>query len=118
MFLSLLDLLRQQSPAGLPLDRSYTPPISWREEEEHLVLEVDLRGIDPRSVRVQLTETSLGLAGRRTQEQRVEGPGYVRSSAFYSAFHRTFPLPVRVVPRLSDAKWLDGERLRIRLRRA
>jgi len=118
MFLSLLDLLRQQAPAGLPMDRSFTPPISWRDEGTHLVLEVDLKGIDPRSVRVQLTETSLGLAGHRTQEQRVEWPGCVHSSASYAAFYRTFPLPVRIVPRLSEAKWLDGERLRIRLRRA
>lgn len=120
MFLSLLDLMRHQH--GWPLPERAALPVppqaQWAEEGADLVLRLPLKGIDPRSVQVQLTETSLILAGHRTQEEQVEGEGFYRASASYGAFARTLPLPGRVLPRESKATWLAGEVLEIRLRKA
>lgn len=126
MFLSLLDLMRQQAGwplsapvAPAPLDRVFAPAqTDWIDEGAHLVLRVPLAGMDPKSVQVHLTESSLTLAGHRTHEEQVEGAGFFRASASYGSFARTLPLPVRVIPRQSTATWLDGEVLEIRLHKA
>ncbi|MFZ5815132.1 MAG: Hsp20/alpha crystallin family protein [Bacillota bacterium] len=118
MFLSLLDLMRWQT--GRPLREMALPAgvePEWREEGAHLVLRVPLEGIDPSSVQIQVSESSLSLAGCRTREERLEGPGWYRSSASYGAFARTWPLPARVRPRESQATW-QGAVLEIRLRKA
>ena len=130
MFLSLLDLMRHQHGWPFP-ELAAQPPLhralpalpaleqtQWAEEGADLVLRLPLKGIDPRSVQVQLTETSLTLAGHRTQEEVVEGEGFYRASASYGTFARTLPLPARVIPRQSKATWLQGEVLEIRLRKA
>lgn len=130
MFLSLLDLMRQQTGWPLPESAALVPRAGvtggyprydqapWDDEGADLVWRLPLTGIDPRSVQVQVSETSLSLAGHRTHEERVEGEGFVRSSASYGAFARTLPLPVRVLPRESKATWTAGEVLEIRLRKA
>lgn len=117
MMLSLLDLLRAQGARLLP-DSAMPAWPDWAEEGEDLVLRLPLPEIDPRSLQVQVSETGLSLAGHRTREERVTGQGFYHASASYGAFARTLPLPVRVVPRESQAIWREDGLLEIRLRKA
>lgn len=125
MFLSLLDLMSHQEGWSRPahLDKGLTglpfpAQPEWTDEGRDLILRAQLPGINPRSVQIQVTETSLSLAGYRTHEERVEGEGFYRASAAYGGFARTFPLSVPIVPRQSRAAWREGEVLEIRLRKA
>lgn len=117
MMLSLFDLMRQQAGRFLP-DAALPPWPEWVEEGPDLVLRVQLPSIDPRSVQVQVTETSIGLAGYRTREERTEAQGLYQVSASYGGFARTLPLPSRVIPRESRAAWRENGLLEIRLRKA
>lgn len=117
MFLSLLDLLRQQG-GWLGHEPIATGEPEVTEQGNGLLIRVNLPGVDPKSVQVQVTESSLTYGGYRTQEERVEADGYYHRSSSWGAFARTLALPERVVPHFTQALWLDDEVLEIRLVRA
>jgi HSP20 family molecular chaperone IbpA len=112
MFLSLLDLLRQTQ--GLMVSQAVPamdPDVAMTDQGDHLLVRVPLAGIDPRSVQVQLTETSLAIAGHRTEEKRTEGPDFFQLQSAVSSFCRQLPLPVPVLPRQAAARWEGDQHL-------
>lgn len=116
MFLSLLDLMRQRG--GLPVGEAPALQPHWDEDAAHLILRFRMPGIDPKSVHVQVTESSISVAGSRSHEERVEADGYYRYSSAVGAVARSFRLPVRVVPRLSRVLWTGADELEVRLTKA
>jgi HSP20 family molecular chaperone IbpA len=118
MFLSLRDLIGQQTGWPLPETAMDTLEPALVDAGPELLLRLPLTEIDPRSVQVQVSETSLQVAGHRSREETVEGPGFFRSSTAFGAFARSWPLPVRVIPRECRAAWAGGGLLEVRLRKA
>ncbi|HWI65553.1 MAG TPA: Hsp20/alpha crystallin family protein [Symbiobacteriaceae bacterium] len=115
MFLSLIDLLRQQGGA---LSADTAPVVEVRDQGTNLVVRAVLKGIDPKSVQVQLTESGLAIGGRRTVEERTESPQSYRFSLSVSQFYRELRLPSRVKPRAAVARWEAGGLLEITLPKA
>ncbi|HWI51985.1 MAG TPA: Hsp20/alpha crystallin family protein [Symbiobacteriaceae bacterium] len=105
MFLSLLDLLRQQTGALPALAPEAEPAVEFADQGHTLLFRAQLRGIDPKSVQIQLKERSLGIGGMRTVEERTEGPDFWRMQAAVSQFYREVPLPCRINPHRAVARW-------------
>lgn len=115
MFLSLLDLLRQQGGATFS---EPAPAMSLEDQSGALMLRAALRGYDPKSVQVQLTESSVAISGRRTVEERTEGPQSYRYEMAVSRFYRELPLPCRINPRGAAARWEVEDMLVLHLPKA
>lgn len=117
MYLSLLDLMRQRGPLAGGGESTVLEP-RWEENATHLILRFSLPGIDPKTVHVQVAETSIAIAGSRSQEERVETEGYLRFSASVGSMVRSFRLPSRVVPRLTQVTWSAPQELVVQLAKA
>lgn len=118
MFLSLLDLLRQQAGALPALAPVAEPVVEFSDQGQALLFRAALRGIDPKSVQIQLKENSLGIGGMRTVEERTEGPDFWHVSSAVSQFYRELPLPCRINPRRAVARWEGDGRLLVSLPKA
>lgn len=113
MWLSLLDLLRADGISGPRL----APELQIQDAGSHLLLTADLSQIDKRSVRVQVGEWSITVAGWGTREEQQEGPNFFRAEASAQSFVKQMPLPARVVPGGAQMGW-EGDRLTVRMPKA
>jgi HSP20 family molecular chaperone IbpA len=104
MFLSLLDLMRQAGQL-LPSATAVSPAFELHDGGDTLRLRAVLPGIDPKSVQIQVSETSLAIGGHATLEERTEGPDFYRMQAAVRQVYRELALPARVDPHRSTAQW-------------
>ena len=108
MFLSLLDLMRQAGEL-LPSAPAVSPAFEFHDGGDELRVRASLPGIDPKSVQIQVAESSLAIGGHATLEERTEGPDFYRMQTAVRQFYRELALPVRVDPHRSTAQWeADG----------
>lgn len=71
----------------------FVPPIEVEQRSDAVVVRTDLPGIEPDQINVSVSEGVLNISGERTQEEREEGEGFVRSERRYGSFYRAVPLP-------------------------
>jgi HSP20 family protein len=69
--------------------QTWSPPVDVRESEEHYHVLVDLPGVDPDAVTVEVEDGVLTIAGERPQ---LEG-GVFRLERPYGRFRRSLRLP-------------------------
>lgn len=114
MFLSLRDLLSQ---AGDLLNRApgTAPPIDFTDTGDTLLCRLQLPGIDPQSVQVQVSETSLAIAGQASMEEKTESLNFFRYQAAMGSIYREVGLPARVDPHRSTTDWQSDGSLVITL---
>ncbi len=117
MYLSLWQLLRHcgdffsfPGPLG-----SAQPFFDLKDDGSSLILTAGLKGIDPRTVQVQVSERSLAIGGYGTMEEKTEGPDFYQMQSAINSFYREIPLPARVDPHRATMAWQDGETLVITL---
>ncbi|MDF2627411.1 MAG: Hsp20/alpha crystallin family [Symbiobacteriaceae bacterium] len=118
MFLSLLDLLRQETGRLAPLAPEDAPVVELIDQGDQLLLRARLQEVDPKSVKVQLSESALALGGARTVEERTEGPDGRNFKRSVSQFYREMRLPCRVAPHRAVARWEPGGLLLVTLPKA
>lgn len=71
----------------------FVPPIEVEQRADAVVVRTDLPGIDPEQINVTVSEGVLNISGERTQEEKEEHEGFVRSERRYGSFYRAIPLP-------------------------
>jgi HSP20 family protein len=90
-------------------DRSaFVPTAELNETSEALVLKLEIPGIDAKDLDIQVTSKSVSITGERKTQEETETNGHTRSEFRYGRFHRTVPLPVRVVNDRTKADYKDG----------
>ena len=80
----------------MSLDQPWHPRLDLIEEKDSLVVKVELPGIDPKSVRIDLQGEVLTIQGERREEKEVEGTRYLKREHLFGSFTRTVQLPYRV----------------------
>jgi len=70
----------------------WSPPVDIFETADSIVIRVEVPGIEPQALDVELKEHSLIVAGER-QPEEVEGRTYHRTERTYGNFRRVFSLP-------------------------
>ena len=70
----------------------WTPAVDIVENDEAYVLQVDVPGIDPERIDIQMENGVLSIGGERTYGQRDPEP-YKRVERPHGRFHRRFSLP-------------------------
>lgn len=87
---------------------TYLPKVDVREDDGAYHLEVDLPGVEPKEVKVNVDGRVLTISGERKAERRADKDGYHRYEKTYGAFSRSFELPQDASAEQIDAASKNG----------
>ena len=76
----------------------WVPRVDIKEEAERFVIFVDLPGMDPKDIEVNMDKGMLSIKGERKAENRVENERYSRVERAHGIFYRRFALPESANP--------------------
>lgn len=86
---------------------AWTPHLDVREEEDVIVVEADLPGLDKDDLTVSVDGDVLTLKGeKKTESDKNEGNVY--RERFYGAFQRSIRIPAQVDAKKIDATYNNG----------
>ena len=88
-------------------ERPWYPAMDLLEEKNQLVVQIELPGIDPKSVDVQLTGDRLTLSGERKFEEAADTT-YLKREQAYGPFTRTVQLPYQIDAKKVRAIYENG----------
>lgn len=87
---------------------AFIPSAELEEGSDAVRLRLELPGIDPKELDVQVTTNSVSITGERRSETKTTEDGVTRSEFRYGKFQRVIPLPVRVQNNQTTADYKDG----------
>jgi heat shock protein Hsp20 len=102
----LFDSLLSTSDAASPY--AFIPSAEMEEAADAIHLRLELPGIDPKELDIQVTNNSVSITGERRSESTSTENGVTRSEFRYGKFQRVIPLPVRVQNNQTTAEYKDG----------
>ena len=85
-----------------------TPKGELTQTDEEVLLKLELPGIDPKDINIEVTLDSVSISGERKQEHREELGEMTRSEFRYGKFQRVIPLPVKIDNTNTTAEYKDG----------
>lgn len=91
---------------GFPKIR--TPRMDIYETEDKVVAEIELPGVDPKNIDVEVKENHLKVEAKAEEKKEEKGRGYYRKEMGTRYFKRIVPLPVKVVEEKAEAEYSDG----------
>jgi len=86
----------------------WLPSIDLADDPQKIEIRVELPGIDPKNVDVNVTEDRLVIAGEKKQSSSKAGNGWTHVESRYGGFSRTIPLPDPVDPAQVTASFANG----------
>ncbi|MBI3468454.1 MAG: Hsp20/alpha crystallin family protein [Planctomycetes bacterium] len=92
---------------GLP-ERVFAPSVDVAETDKGYEVTMDLPGIDPNHLTVEIREGSLWVSGERKEEKEEKGKTFHRVERHYGAFRRLVPFDLPVDREKVEAKYHDG----------
>ena len=94
----------------------YAPSLDLVETDTALEVRMDVPGVKPEDIDVQLSGNLLTIAGKRSEEKEEKGKTYHRVERSYGSFSRSVTLPCGVKDEKVDAK-IEGGVLRVTLQK-
>jgi HSP20 family protein len=91
-----------------PIEESWAPRLDVEETEKELLVKVDLPGVEPKDVVIEVVEGILILRGERKEEREEKAHHYHRIERFMGGFYRALPLPDGVEADKIKARNLNG----------
>jgi len=92
-------------PAAL---ETFYPTANVAETESQFDVTLDLPGMKPEEIKVELQQGNLLISGERKEEKEEKGKTFHRIERSYGEFRRTIPLPCEVQEGKIDARFTDG----------
>lgn len=86
----------------------FLPTVDFVETENQFEVTVDLPGLKPEEVNVELKDGDLWISGKREEEKEEKGKTYHRVERRHGEFHRVFPLPSSIHEEQIDAQFESG----------
>lgn len=93
---------------GGTVQTTWMPRINVRQTGDDLTVHVELAGVKPEDVDVEVTDGVLTIKGERKAEEEREGEGWLVRESAYGAFERSIVLPEGVDPASIKAELKDG----------
>ena len=87
---------------------AFAPAAELHVDRENVYLQLEVPGLTPEEIDVQVTADSVIIDGERKEEKYVEEQGTKRSEFRYGKFHRTISLPEKVQRERVQAKYAHG----------
>jgi len=96
---------------------AFIPSAEIEETPDGVHLKVEVPGVDPKDLDVQVSPEAVSISGERKSEIKTEERGITRTEFRYGRFQRVIPLPTRVQHDQVQAEYKDGI-LKLRLPKA
>jgi HSP20 family protein len=93
---------------GLFGNGSFVPSAELNETDTAIDLKVEVPGMKPDDIDLQVTADSVAISGERKSETKSEENGVTRSEFRYGSFRRVIPLPSRIQNTNVTAEYKDG----------
>ena len=103
----LFDRLAPMSQETM-MKSAFAPPAEMEETEDTFQIKLELPGMDPNDLDVQVTREAIAISGERKTETKSEENGMTRSEFRYGRFSPTIPLPTRIDNTNVQADYKDG----------
>jgi HSP20 family protein len=87
---------------------NFVPSAELIDTPEAVNLKLEVQGIDPKDIDIEVTADSVSIRGERKSESTIEEKGVTRTEFRYGKFHRVIPLPVRIKNTDVKATYKDG----------
>jgi HSP20 family protein len=87
---------------------AWMPRINVKQSGDDLTVHVELAGIKPEDVNIEVTEGVLSLSGERKAETEKEGEGWVIRESSFGSFERSIALPEGIDPATIRADFHEG----------
>jgi HSP20 family protein len=87
---------------------AWNPLVDIYENQNQLIVEAELPGINPEDVNISIENNVLTLQGERKFEKKAEGDNFHRVERSYGRFSRTFTLPPTVTSENAQAEFQNG----------
>ena len=103
----LFDSLAPMSQETM-MKSAFAPPAEMEETKDAFQIKLELPGMDPNDLDVQVTREAIAISGERKSESKSEENGITRSEFRYGRFSRTIPLPTRIDNTNVQSDYKDG----------
>ena len=90
----------------------FTPAVDMYEDQNNIIVETQLAGIDPEKVDISVENNVLCLKGESEKKSEVDDKNYYRKEIRRGSFYRSVPLPAHVIGEKAVAE-ADGGVLKI-----
>ena len=87
---------------------TWLPAIELREDEENVMLQVALPGIDPENIDIQVSQKAVLITGMRPESSAPQQEALVATELLYGQFRRVIPLNAMVQNGKTHAKFEHG----------
>ena len=87
---------------------NFVPSAELIDTPEAVNLKLEVPGIDPKDIDIEVTADSVSIRGERKSESTTEEKGLTRTEFRYGEFKRVIPLPVRIKNTDVKATYKDG----------
>lgn len=87
---------------------NFVPAAELNETPEAIDLKLEIPGINPDDLEVQVTADAVSISGERKNETNTTENGVTRSEFRYGSFHRIIPLPVSIKNEQVSAEYKNG----------
>ena len=84
------------------------PAAELTQTDNVLHLKLEVPGIKPEELDIQVTEEAVSISGERKEATETKENGHTRSEFYYGKFQRVIPLPVRIQNTNVTAKYENG----------
>ncbi len=84
------------------------PAAEISETDDAILLKLELPGMNPKDLDIEVMEQSVSVSGDRKSETTSNDHGVTRSEFRYGSFQRIIPLPTRVQNTKVTADYKDG----------
>src|SRR5262245_62537880 len=86
----------------------FLPEANIVETDKAVEVAVELPGMKPEDVKVEIRDNALLVTGEKKEEKEEKGKTFHRVERRTGMFRRVFPLPVEVMDDKVDARFTDG----------
>jgi len=85
-----------------------TPRMDIYEDNGNVVAEVELPGVDPKNIEVEVKDNVLSVEAKAEEKKEEKKKGYYRKELSRGYYKRAVPLPVEVVGEKAEATFEGG----------
>jgi HSP20 family protein len=104
----LFDRLAPTTNGGEAMGFGFVPAAEMEETDEAIQLRLEVPGLEPKDIDVEVTADAVSISGERRSETKTEEKGIARSEFRYGRFQRVIPLPSEVENDKVEAEYKDG----------
>jgi HSP20 family protein len=94
--------------ADFNLSNFKSPKVDIYEENNNLVAEIELPGVDAKDIKAEIKNNYLNIEAKKETKKEEKEKGYYRKEISTGYYKRVIPLPVEVVSEKAEAEYKDG----------